>query len=142
MDTNILKLPVYIIVSSFLIVGLLTKSPELAKIGAVIYALSTLISLWDAYISSREYKKTPKPLVNPSPKKTNPVDNLVALFEGGIVLTGLFLLASSDLNIVGSIIWFSALISYFLWGIIISFITGIPLKFGYGGWVVKRKSGR
>lgn len=139
MDTNTLKLPIYVTVLLFLAVGLLTKSPQTAHMGAILFAVSTLISLWGAYVSSKKSKENPKLSIKASSKTHSSLDNLVALFEIGIVFMSLFLLVSSDFSTAGSIIWFSALISYVLWGIVISLITGIPLRFGYGGWTAERK---
>jgi len=42
----------------------------------------------------------------------------------------------------GTIIWMGAIMIWFFGGVIIRHVTGIPLKFGYGGWYVPRSRRR
>jgi hypothetical protein len=64
------------------------------------------------------------------------------LLEGLIVIASMVMTAAHKLiefkPIADSsaLIWFGQVATYILYGLIASFFSGIPMKFGYGGWYI------
>ena len=64
--------------------------------------------------------------------------------RGAISLAGLVLAiissegGTSGYAIAGCLIWGGAIACYFLSGVILREVGGIPLSMGYGGWKVRR----
>lgn len=124
-----------------LVVGFIGNNSEIAVSGSTVYLLAQAFYLYDSYHHSKKFANNRDATINPA-KKSSFVDRMTSLLEGTVIIFGLIAMVSGRAVTAGAIIWFGAIFVYFLWGIIIEIITGIPLRFGYGGWEIRRNRQR
>lgn len=138
--------------ASALLFGLLLRNEVSVIVAAVVYASLGIVGLYQTYRHAKAYRHT-----NVSPEKMCKSEKLKHIEKeeqtyaekitewigGAITFTGLFLVIASKDNgmsgygIGGWIIWGGAIFCYFLSGIIMREVGGIPLSMGYGGWKVR-----
>jgi Ca2+/Na+ antiporter len=121
--------------------SLIFNRVDIAIMGAIIFLLGQLYSLYDTYSMSKKYAAGEE-VENISKNHTyqNRISNF---FDGAIVILGLLIMVmSKELMLAGALIWLGEIVIYFVVGIIIENVTSIPLRFGYGGWQVDRRKHR
>ena len=142
------KLILLIISAILLILGCAVPSQKLAVLGSVLYLVVLAIDLVFVVLMSKEYRSNAITSV-PSEKLSTLHHKLSRIIEGGIAVAGLIGFAVGSkvtdnglYSLPGAIIWVGAILFYFASGVIVSSITSIPLRFGYGGWTVWRRTQR
>jgi len=106
--------------------GWFNNSESLITLGAIIFLFVQSINLYGVYYLSKHYQDAGYI------KKVKKDSRIAKWLEGIITLFGLFALITDQTT--GLMIWGGTIIIYFVGGIIIKEITGIPMRFGYGGW--------
>jgi len=135
-----MKLSALLLSACLVSIGLGIRDPRLLLIGSAIF-LSLVIA--DLFLCYRDSKLFRAKALSPSVDETF-LSRISRWLDSGISLTGLVLLViTSDkeadtYSIAAWIIWGGTILRWFLCGIIVSVIGGLPLKMGYGGWYVPR----
>ena len=120
--------------------GFLSEEPFLVLVGALIYLLCGIGSLFQLYFEAKLLRRHAPPAEAP----TGFFIQAAKCAEGAITLTGLLLVIANAKNdvsgyaVAGWIIWGGAIACYFTSGIIAREVGGIPLSMGHGGWAVRR----
>lgn len=119
-------------------IGYLENTGSIATWGSIVFLISQVFYLRDAFLYSKKIANNA--VETDTAHKSNFIDHARSFSEGAIIVFGLIaLVLGNELTTSGAIIWFGAIFVYFLWGVIIELFTGIPLRFGYGGWQVRNK---
>ena len=142
------KLILLIISAMLLILGCSVSSQTLAVLGSVLYLVVLAIDLVFVVKMSKGYRNNALSTVSSNDLSTLH-HKLSRIIEGGIIVAGLIGFAVGSkvkdnglYSLPGAIIWIGAILFYFTSGVIVRSITSIPLRFGYGGWAVWRKTQR
>jgi hypothetical protein len=132
-------------VACAILFGLVWQTPSFAVGGAVIHLLAGFADLFLLY---RTAKLIRAGTVDPA-AQTGLADRIAGWIDGAITLTGLVLVVvtqkseTSGYAVAGWLIWGGAIACYFLSGIILREVGGVPLSMGYGGWAIRRiRNGR
>lgn len=139
-----MKLTLLLVSAGLILWGLLYDPHFLTIFGAVVFIFTEVTDLLSIYRLAKEYKVgTDIQKVN---NKQEITKTLAKWIEGLIVITGLIMILigageeNNDILTTGLIIWIGEIIIYFIGGIIVQWVTDLPLKYGYGGWYISRKS--
>ncbi len=137
-----MKLILLLISTSLLIFGFLNKNQLILITGAVCFILIQTATLVWIYRSSKQYRTNPNQIESQNKRKF--VDIFSKIIENIIIFSGLIAMIIDNENehglfVAGAIIWIGIIVIYFLGGVIIRCVTGIPLRMGYGGWYVYRR---
>jgi hypothetical protein len=142
---KIIKLILLLLSAILLACGLLIKTEMVAVSGAIIFVLALAIGLMQITKDSKLYSQD-KFQIEKQEGVENTIHKISKWIEGivfiSIVLGILFFQDNETLKICGGIMWFGSIIVWVLAGTIVSWITNIPLRFGYGGWEIDRKKNR
>ncbi len=140
MRFSTLKLLLAIIVASVILLGVICGRAELVLAGALLDLLFGIIELFHFYKKARLLRAGTEGPVEVSGKSF-----CVAKWtQRAIALTGLVLVIvtqdeeTSGYSIAGWIIWCGTLVRYYVFGVIMREVGGVPLSMGYGGWAVRR----
>lgn len=134
-----MKFILLFISASLLVVGLLDGDQPTVTIGATLFILIQIGGLISVYRFSKGYQLPKDQNKTELSNKRNLMGTLSRYLEGIILLLGLIIMmldGKNELFLPGAIIWIGEIVVYFLGGIIVEYITGIPLRFGYGGWQI------
>lgn len=139
-----MKLVLLLISIGLITFGSLTRQQTVSVSGAILFVLILAINLVWIYRSSKRYHNTNE---LEKPIEQNISGKIAGCLEGIIIFLGLIAMVVDNkkdygLFVPGMIIWIGAIMIYFFGGMIIKYVTGIPLKFGYGGWYVSRRQRR
>jgi len=124
----IIKIILLLISTILIISGLIVVNKNLSIAGAFVFTFICLIDLPLEYKQAKLYRDGK---FKPSETKT-PLENLENRFRQGMFIFSFVLMAFHQTS--GGIIFVSAIISYFISGLITKEVAGIPLGMGYGGW--------
>jgi len=137
-----MRIILLLIVIGLLIVGWLGGQKPYALIGAFLFILTYSFELVAIYHDSKLYSKgIDKEGDEKEKKKISKI--LEKWLSGLIVISGLiaFCIGKDNQNnifLTGGIIWIGTIVIWFISGIIVKEVTGIPLRMGYGGWYIHR----
>lgn len=132
----VLKLLVVSVAAVGILIGLLFGRVEYVLASAGFYLVHGVFELFHVYQEARLLRAggaAPVRARGTLPRTTKWV-------EGAVLLTGFGLLIftrgeeTKGYSIAGWIIWGSAIITYFIFGVIMRDVGGVPLNMGYGGW--------
>ncbi len=145
MQSARVQLIVSSLAASGVLLGLLFRSVEAVLAGAVIHFVMGVADVFRVYREAKALRRdeaAPLPTYEPAIRMSRRLD-------GAITIVGLILVAvahrtgADNYAVAGAIIWVGALGCYFISGVIVREVGGIPLSMGYGGWTVRRdKRGR
>jgi len=124
----IIKIILLLISAALLISGLIADNKDLTIAGAFIFSFICLIDLPLEYKQAKLYREGKWKQSD----KNNLLEIVEIRFKQGMFIVGLGLMVFHQAS--GTIIFVSAIISYFISGLIAKDVAGIPLKMGYGGW--------
>ncbi len=139
---ELMKLVLLLTTVGLLLYGFLNGIRSIVLFGAILFIVTLSLDLILIYRSAKNYVN--ESTWTESYKSRGVVKFLEKTLEGIIIIAGLLaLIISQDddsfgLFAPGAIIWIGTILIWFLGGIIVGQITGIPLGFGYGGWYIKR----
>jgi hypothetical protein len=135
------------VVLALLIVGLIAESFTLTVVGAIGFVILSGLRLIGTYESSRKFRDGRYAREDRDSRSL--VESTARRIEGIILVAGLVATAASIVGeaagyvaVPGMIIWIGGVAIWFIRGVIIREVTGIPLEMGYGGWYVARKRRR
>jgi hypothetical protein len=106
--------------------------------GAVLHAFVGLCDLFRFYHTAKLIRAGSRPI------EISTAERFGKWIDGTISLTGLVLVVvtqnrpTDGLSVAGWIMWGGAIICWFVSGIILREVGGVPLSMGYGGWAVRR----
>ena len=138
-----MKLAMMIIAALAILSGLALREGEGVVFGAVIYALAHFVDVFCAYREAKLLRNEVTGATDGDPKISLSY-RVAQWIDYTIAFTGLIILAIAEKSpdcgyvIGGGIIWFGAIISYLVIGLIAKHVACIPLSMGYGGWKVRR----
>jgi hypothetical protein len=131
-----LKLISLILSACFIGYGWVLKIEIISKIGAFLYLLVLIAGFVTLIIESIKYRNG-----NWEKQMTEKsiFDSISNILEGLVLVSGVIAMITDNnlIKTTGIIIWVGTIIFYILFGIIIQFITKLPLKMTYGGWHIK-----
>ena len=114
--------------------------------GALVHFFLGLAGLVFVYRTAKVIRAAPQEATGETETvgRAGIADQVAQWIDGAITLTGLGLVVvnqSSETNgyaVAGLIIWGGAVACYFVSGIIVREVGGVPLSMGYGGWAIRR----
>jgi len=120
---------ILLLISAVLIMtGLVAGNRDSTIAGAIIFSFICLLDLPFEYKRAKLYRDGK---FKQSETKTL-LENAELRFRQGMFIVGIVLMVFHQAS--GVIIFVSAIISYFISGLIAKEVAGIPLQMGYGGW--------
>jgi hypothetical protein len=142
-----MKLIILIISIVGLVYGWILGSLTLSIFSAVVFIVGHILELARTIRSARRFRSGEEDS-ELELQNEHTLKKVESIFDAIICLVGLGAFAygvkfskdNSELwSYPGMIIWIGSIISYFAQGVVIREITGIPLKWGYGGWYINRR---
>ena len=122
--------------------ALIAHHAIMAIVGASVYVLGSAIGLRATYCTARAFQAGVADEM-PAPGPRSLTEHLGSVLNGVILFGGLiaFIIGGdghdSPLFLPGAIIWLGGVAIWFVAGIIVREVAGIPLRMGYGGWRVE-----
>jgi hypothetical protein len=123
--------------------ALVTRQAIIATVGAIVYVLGLAIGLRATVRAARAYRAGVE-IVWSQAGPRGLTEHITSALNGAILFGGLiaFMIGGDDgdrgVFRAGAIIWIGGIAIWFISGIIVREVAGIPLRMGYGGWHIYR----
>jgi hypothetical protein len=148
MDTNQMKhrgfakirLAALVAVAVLVLVGLVCRDDSCGVVAALIYLPFEVVEFVRLYRMAKLFNE------GKLEEQTSLAERIGDRLRGAIFISCLFwgILFPTNLGsaIAAYTIWCGTILLGFLSGLVGGMVTGIPLRFGYGGWEIKRRRRR
>ena len=126
-----------------IIFGILIASPLPFLAGAILFTFVETFDLFHIYQVAKLIRAGESPLEASTAEKFGDRIRGIIILIGFVVFLFTQDRSADGYYIAGLIIWGGGIVFWFLTGIILREVGGVPLRMGYGGWAVRRgKNGR
>ncbi len=143
-----MRLAALITSAGLLAYAFVAHQASMAIVGAIVYVLGSALGLRAMYRAAKAHQAGVEDAWTRDVHRA--LTARIANVLNGVILFGgliAFMLGGDGhdraLFLVGGIIWLGGIAIWFVAGVIVREVAGIPLRMGYGGWQVGRpRSGR
>ncbi len=134
-----MRLVFVLVIVIVLAIGVAVREELITAIGVGIYIMYQIV---DLVYSLWQLKRPVKAQTEEKPPdeelKKSPLEKITNIIEGILPISGFIILAMGQPG-PGLALWVSAILFYFIAGVVFQHVTGTQLRMGYGGWYTPRK---